>query len=558
MFAFGMPDVPPWVASLERAIVRRSGTLCRVVAYLAASLVAASFAYHLARGSLAYLGLLEDDSFYYSIVADKLVTLGKLTYDGTTSTNGFHPLWFGVILLLRVVAGGLNGAFYVMLTATFLSSMIVVYELSRTFARELGASAALAPAIALLHCVAADRLVSTGMETAVSVPLVLWLLIEIARAIPLTPARAARLGFVASLAILARLDIAIVILFGLAGWLAASRPALSQIPRVLLPFCAAGVAVPLYAAFNVRKFGSVLPVSALAKQLVKRRGFNAQYLHALVVQTPFGRTVGVSLVLGAAAAYYLWRRRTPPPWPMRPEALFAGSLALVFAFGFYLANALSGWVLFGWYAYPLVPALIAALTFMGVSLAPRVPAAWRLHATAGAVALVALLASSRGVRYFVTYGLRWSVEDNGLLAMSVSLADRMRDRPGVFGMGAINGFASYALKKPVVQLEGLAADRAMVEHVRREDELGRVLREYGVDYLIVSLYATTLEKHEGCYLVTQPDSQWAGDRVAKMHGELCAEPIEHFPTVPPGDAWSQFVPLDTYVFDVRHATWRTD
>ena len=60
-------------------------------------------------------------------------------------------------------------------------------------------------------------------------------------------------------------------------------------------------------------------------------------------------------------------------------------------------------------------------------------------------------------------------------------------RHGLFAMGAIAGAATYALDKPVLQLEGIVADRRLVEHVRRQDPLEDVLREYQVDYLIVSL-----------------------------------------------------------------------
>jgi hypothetical protein len=123
-------------------------------------------------------------------------------------------------------------------------------------------------------------------------------------------------------------------------------------------------------------------------------------------------------------------------------------------------------------------------------------------------------------------------------------------------MGAIGGFATYLLEKPVVQLEGLVADRAMVEHVRLEDELGTVLKKYGVDYLVVSLHRATLDRHDGCYRVTQPNAEWSGRRVARMSGDLCSEPIIHFTTRLPVRPWSCFSTLETFVFDLRGARWR--
>src|SRR4051794_13644165 len=67
--------------------------MARAVAYLSSFLVASTFLYHISRGSVAYLGFFEDDYFYYATIADNLVRFGRSTYDGTTLTNGFHPLW---------------------------------------------------------------------------------------------------------------------------------------------------------------------------------------------------------------------------------------------------------------------------------------------------------------------------------------------------------------------------------------------------------------------------------------------------------------------------------
>ncbi|HEY6460242.1 MAG TPA: hypothetical protein VIY73_08820, partial [Polyangiaceae bacterium] len=219
-------------------------------------------------------------------------------------------------------------------------------------------------------------------------------------------------------------------------------------------------------------------------------------------------------------------------------------------------NALTGWIFFGWYAYPLAAALVTGLTLVGLVAATRLGEEARRRAGAAVVAGAALLASGEAIDHFVTHGPMWSVEDNGLLAMSVDLSGRLSDRQGRFAMGAIGGFVTYLLRKPVVQTEGLIEDRAMVEHIRSEDALGAVLRAYQVDYLIVSQYRGRMEKKDGCYLVTQPDAEWAGKRVAKMRGALCAEPVVHFKTVLPAHRWSEFSTLETYVFDVRNATWR--
>jgi hypothetical protein len=527
---------------------RRSAALSRAAAYTASFLVAAPFLYHLANGSTAYLGLLEDDYFYYAIIADKLVTLGRLTYDGTTLTNGFHPLWFGVLVALRAAFGRFGPAFYVALTAVSVASMIVTYELGRRFARELGASASFAPAAAAIYSVGTAQLLIIGMEAVLAVPLCLWLLLEVARGSSPTPRHAARLGAIASLAILARLDLALAVALLIVGFVLLVRPPLATFRRLLGAFCAGGFLVPLYAAANLVFFGSPFPISMLAKGLWTGAGFNIKYAQIVALGTVYGPTIALVLPLGLIALCLLLRSDARP----RPAARFAGGLTLVFAFAFFGLNALSGWTFFGWYAYPIATAVLAALVFIAEWGAPLLRSA---PARAIAVACLVALAPALAARYYLEHGPRWSISDNTLLAMSYDLADRLQGREGLFAMGAVAGMATYALDKPVLQLEGIVADRRLVEHIRHEDSLDAVLREYRVNYLIVTLANVRAELVDGCYLITQPNAEWAGERTAKMRGEICAEPVEHFVTPKGANAWSRFPATETLVWDLRGAGW---
>jgi hypothetical protein len=152
-------------------LVRTSAAPSRAAAYVASFLVCAPFVYHLAHRSTAFLGLLEDDYFYYAIVADKFITLGRTTYDGVTLTNGFHPLWFAILVGVRWLFGRFGAGFYVVLTSIILACLILTFELSRRFARQLGASPALAGAAAAVYSGGTARLFSGGMECVVAVPL---------------------------------------------------------------------------------------------------------------------------------------------------------------------------------------------------------------------------------------------------------------------------------------------------------------------------------------------------------------------------------------------------
>jgi hypothetical protein len=529
----------------------RSPAWSRSAAYLTAVLVAAPYLYHLVHGSTAYLGLLEDDYFYYVTVANNLLALGKLTYDGTTLTNGFHPLWFGVIVLIRWVCGSLGPAFYATLAGIFVASAIVSFELGRRCARLWGASAPFAAAVAAVYSVGTARVMTTGMECVLAVPLFMWWLLEISRPVAMTARRAALLGFIASLAILARLDIAIAVAMAIAGYIGLVRPRLPVLGRQLVAFAAGGVLVPVYAVANFVYFNTPMPVSALAKRLVVTPGFSFGYVRAVAFWTYLGPTIGVVLPLGAVALYLLVRRdRTA-----QPVAAFAGGLTLAFAFVFYFLNALSGWIFFGWYAYPLPAATIAALVFIGRCWGPLVE---RHHLRAAAITVMLALvvfAPLNATRYYRQHGPQWSVSDNALLATSYDIAEHIRERNGTFAMGAVAGVVQYVAGKQFLQLEGIITDRRMVEHVRRQDDLGEVLREYRADYLVVSFVGVPLNRLDGCYLVTQPDVQWAGKRTAKMRGRICSEPVEHFVTRAGNNPWSIFPAVETLIWDLKGARW---
>jgi hypothetical protein len=522
--------------------------LCRGAAYVASLLAAAPFLYHLALESPAYLGLLEDDYFYYAIIADKLVTLGKLTYDGTTLTNGFHPLWFGLIVALRAIFGRFGAGFYVALTLVSVASMIATYELGRRLARRLGASNPLSAAVAVTYAVGTGRLLTTGMECVIAVPLFLWLLVEVALPEPVTPRRAAKIGFIASLAILGRIDIGTAVALMIGGFLILVRPRLAVLWRVLLAFCLAGILVPVYAAANWIYFSSPLPMSGLAKHLYTSPGFNVKYATIVALGTVYGPTIGLVLPAGLLAAFLLLRREARE----KPAGRFAGTLAVVFAFVFFGLNALTGWTFFGWYAYPLAAATIAAQVFVCQRWGTLLPNRLQVVVASLLVALVPVMA----VRDYVERGPRWSVTDNTLLAMSYDLSDRLRSHEGLFAMGAVAGVATYVLDKPVLQLEGIVADRQLIDYIRSEAPLDEVLRAYRADYLIVSFAHQRAESSGGCYLITQPSAEWAGERAAKMRGQICSAPMTRFVRKKGPNPWSRFPTVETLVWDLSRARWK--
>lgn len=531
-------------------LAQHGPALARLCVYVTAILVAGPFFYHVAHGSNAFLGLLEDDHYYYAIVADNLIRAGKLTYDGATITNGFHPLWFAVVALLRALFGRFGSAFFVALTVVSVVAIAATYELGRVFALKIGASRGTAVVAAAAYSFGTAQLLTNGMECVIAVPLFMWLLIELAEPGTVTIRRAAKLGFVSSLAILARLDIALLVPLFIAAFVVIVRPAAGRFIRLLLAFCAAGSLVPIYAIANVLLVGSPLPVSAVAKRLITTPGFSIAYARGIAFGTMYGTTIGFMLPLGVLAWLGLvWKDRGSQPY-----ARFVCGLTLVYTFIFFGLNALSGWIVFGWYAFPLVPATIVAI----VCIVQRWGSICSAKHSVAIATLVLAVAPAQAAVYYVQHGPFGTIADNTLVSMSYDLKDHLKGRHGLFAMGAIAGIATFVLDEPVLQLEGIVSDRQMVDHVRQEHDLGDVLREYGADYLIVSLASVRAQPRDGCYLVTQPHDEWAGTRTAKMRGEICSEPVEHFFTPSGSSPWAIFPTIETLVWDLHDARWKSN
>jgi hypothetical protein len=296
--------------------------------------------------------------------------------------------------------------------------------------------------------------------------------------------------------------------------------------------------------------GSPVPVSALAKRLTTTPGFSPAYLRVAALDSVYGPVMALVLPVGSVALLMLLRRER-----LRLQgAWLAAASAAAFAALFFLANALSSWVFFGWYAYPFHAAALvcsfAIASLLWTTLTGR-------RVVIGVTGLLCVAQLFSATTYFMAHGPRWSARDNGLLAMSLDLAEVMRGRQGRVAMGAVAGIATYVMDRPVLQIEGIVGDLRMVRHIQAGDDLGAVLAEYGADYLVVTLAGgIPMEEHDGCYVITQPHAQWAGARTAKMRGQLCTAPIARFETVGNSNPWSSFTHMATWVWDLRAATWR--
>lgn len=523
--------------------------LSRGAAWLAAVVVVYPLFYHVVRGTDGYLTLLTDDFYYYLVIAQNLAHHGVSTFDGMHPTNGYHPLYMGVLTGLTWVFGGPTRPFYFALGVLFVACAGVTFELLKKTGERLFPCSRLAGPVAAILALQAARMSLWGLEVAIAIPLHAAVLLLIARSPRLTASRAALLGFASAALGLARLDTLTFVALVAVAWLGLSNARIRDKVRGTLAFSAGALPLPLYLLSNVLLFGGMLSTSAASKQLSRGLRFNTNLLDDMLGD-PIGAAALVLLPVGLVVwGLDLYRgRQASGTWLLNADRARTMVIGLSFAFPivFYGTYGLrSDWRLFAWYFYPVLPGLLCAVLLSEQAVTRWVDARWRL-ALPVAASMVCVAVPSIAAAPAARRTTDWRPDSIALYSHARSLAKFGLSHPGVYAMGDRAGLTAYLLGQPVIQLEGLVADRRMVDLLEAQAPLGQVLREYKVDYLIVSVYQP-LPKRDGCAVVVQPHPRQAGTHSSHMEGTFCGEPV-FFAASPAGSLPGL---VYTYVFDVR-------
>ena len=490
-----------------------------LLAWMALALAAGCVFFANLRFGSAVMGVaFQDDFYYYATVARNLALHGWSTFDGIHLTNGYHPLWLGILAALTWLnGGGSDRRFALMLECVQAgllgATALFVFRIARRFC-----SLPWALTIQLLTASLALIQLRSGMEAGLAIVAAFALLDFRGSARFSWSARNAFLyGLLASLLVLSRLD---------AGLLVALLIAFDVLPAALrketssasLAAFAAGLApVALYLGLNVIVFGTLLPISGTAKQLRHHHTPSARALASFWEQIVHGKSPVYALfaVLVVIALLYLAIRRRSPLAGHRGVMTAVLLFPLVHVL---LICCMSDWLVWDWYLYPWPIA--------GVFACCLLLAAGSRHAVwmgqAGSAAFAGTFA------LFVMYVLLLYTGTNPAQSLTYlageDVARFAAEHPGIYAMGDRAGAVGYLSSQPVIQLEGLMMDKAYLENVREGKDLRSVLRSYGVRYYISTEYPDKLTK---CFLAREPVQ--AGLDSPVMTGMFCSKPLAAYP-----------------------------
>ncbi|HEY0759798.1 MAG TPA: hypothetical protein VGD59_11130 [Acidisarcina sp.] len=499
------------------------------------ALVSAAVLFYRFRYPAGFLAFYEDDFFYYLKVAASLVTAGRSTFDGTHLTNGYHPLWMLTLTALYRLAPGKT--FFVALEALTLASVLTVFYLTRQCLLLRTRNTLYIDICSVIVAMFSLTLMRGGMEVTLTLPLALGLLLYRLRpGFVWSTRQTLIIGLLASLVVLSRLDSGILVALIFLCDAVYERLPLPALARRAALYASGASLIGVYLVINKLVFGSLLPVSAQAKELRHHHLPAMTAIRSIAFPLAPGKLVIVvpsALVLLGLLVTLISPRRTPQLSRERP-VLWA--LTIFPVLHILILSMVSDWQLWLWYFYPFVLLLFAG-SLAWAHRAPRDPdAASPLWKAAAAVLCL----------FWIAYSLRSGAmrrpEANEIYPASRELETFASTHPGRYAMGDRSGLPGFLIRSPMIQLEGLMMDEQYLNYVRRQTALTDVFKVYGVRYYI----ATSPQLSAGCYRVSEPAQ--AGPDSARMKGTLCLQPLAQ---------WTNSAVI-TSVFDLQQARPATD
>ncbi|MEZ5289630.1 MAG: hypothetical protein R2745_00965 [Vicinamibacterales bacterium] len=391
---------------------------------------------------LTLVTVVPDDAYFYLKTAWHVALGHGSTFDGVNTTNGYHPLYLGLLALLSrgVPLAGEQGLHAVVWLDTALT--LIWFVVMAFLARRLGWSRLEAwTLLALFMPIAAVG--DFGMEVNLLLPLA-WGGVAAAVSADGRPGREWLAGALLGLACLARLDSLLFAAAATLGTLAAwpepawRRPAraLRTAGRLLAP---PAIALGLAASWNLVRYGHAATVSSWLKA-GQQPALSA--LGGAVDVSP--QTLALLMAVAVSAAGAVRALVTRRPGDLRVGALGAWAVAYVVAMTILLRGGMEVW----YFPLPMSVGAVVGIALAHDWLAPRWP---RFHVAALAV-LAAGSVLAGALALTLQTGREWFYADG--MAMGQWIDGHLPADARVYQVDNA-GIVAYFAGRPVINGDGL-------------------------------------------------------------------------------------------------------
>jgi hypothetical protein len=505
-----------------------------------------------------YISLFEDDFYYYVITAKNLALHGHSSFDNFTLTNGYHPLWLLINTFLAFIFQGVKEPFFITTAILACISSVCSFHLLTKIGNKISNDSYYIPLFSALIILSINRMNTTGMEVILAVPIALlwgYFLLVHPFVSKWDNKISFQFGLLSAVLMLSRLDTAWLLLGAFVVFIIQSIQAKKISWHILLWVVIGLTPLWIYFIVNVSIFNSLFPVSGMAKSLAKP-GF---VFEVAPLKYLLFKNEGISSKLSAlfiVSGLIIWLIRFKK---QLPEYRWVVGIFLFFPCIFLLWNGFrSPWVsLWWWYQYPNYLGAFFALCLFSTIKFSKLKTFREQYAK-----LLFSFIAVFGVLYtaYSAYNYNKDVyiySTNQLAEVQrtsiYNEAKRIKNfidtngLKGRFAMGDRAGITAYMIEQPVLQLEGLVADKAMVESIKNEENLNEVLKRHSIDFYITSIGNRLEVSQNGSMTAYEPHFELAGKFSKKMSGAFSNPIYMNVVGTSPTDS------LFTYIFDLREA-----
>jgi hypothetical protein len=408
-----------------------------------------------------------DDACYYMEIARNLADGDGFSFDELHQTNGFHPLWLGIIAIPYLLGAGLLGGYYIGMSLTILLFGFGLYQAWQFVRKRFGETAGLIIILACAWPQIINNLIS-GMEVTLTFALVMTAL-RLAERHELAKFKAPPrvewgVGVLLALIFLSRLDTAFLHIalaaFFLRTYLgkkrAPERTFADFFKRGLRLFGPTALVLGGYLLWNYLTFGHLTPISGALKSSFPIPGF---YLSSIAY-----RELGVVVFLSLVWVFV--RRRSLSP-ATHILAWGVGGQLLYYLFFLH-------WAPFSYYLIALaLPLFLLALGDMIRVLTEKKPS------------LKLWLSISATVVAITGQAISLTRLDLGFASGSYQAALWTRNNTPADSIVTMRDCAifGYFSDRRTINLDGLVNDYEYQEYVS-QGKLSEYLEENGVDYFV--------------------------------------------------------------------------
>lgn len=406
-----------------------------------------------------------DDGFYYLGIARSIARGAGSTFDGQHPTNGYHPLWLGLLVVLARVSGTPEGLLLMSFVAQALAAAAtaaLVFLTARRFAGCLAASVGALVWVRLMHTY---WMPWSGLEygiQALAIATGLLCYKQVTADPSPSRGRLVTLGLLAAVVFLARIDN--VLLAACLG-IALHRHRGIRTPGLIAYGAPVTLAVVVYLTLNVWWFGNPLPVSGALKAIwsadllaADPRYIEHGFLAAKVgnLMWPLGgssRAFAAGIGLGSVGVVTILAiaRRGPLRW-LWPAAAFGLGQVLLYSTAYHDGYSFQPWY---FVIQPMLAALLVAwLVHVGLAQASKAKPPYLPPLAMGLVLLLAattMLTTARNIGHRVERQQHYGSEP---LYAAAGWVRSHVPRDAV--VGAWNaGTIGYLSGRQVINLDGL-------------------------------------------------------------------------------------------------------